>query len=200
MQEGDMGIGMSLLAILEEGPSYGFHLKNEFERRTGGIWALNVGQVYTTLGRLQRDGLVASESTDGSDVQKMYGITEEGRQHLRAWFEEPSAVGPPSRDELLLKLVMVARRGREQAADVIQAERRSAVRLLQEYTRLKQSPSEGHDLGWVFLLDSLIFATEARVRWLDACEARLSSHAPRRDKSSVPTPASVPTEVEELKS
>jgi DNA-binding PadR family transcriptional regulator len=194
-----MGIGISLLAILEEGPTYGFHLKNEFERRTGGIWDLNVGQVYTTLGRLQRDGLVASESTEGSDVQKMYGITKEGRQQLRAWFEEPSAVGPPSRDERLLKLVMVARRGPVQAADVIQAERRSAVQLLQEYTRLKQTNAEEHDLGCVFLLDSLIFAAEARVRWLDACEARLSSYARRRHEPS-PSSAAIPTEVEELQS
>jgi len=198
-EEITVSVGMSLLAILEEGPTYGLHLKNEFERRTGGVWALNVGQVYTTLGRLQRDGLVASETSDESDVQKMYALTKAGRQQLRAWFEEPSSAGPPSRDELLLKLVMVARR-RDQAADVIQAERRGAVRLLQEYTRLKQSTPQDHDLGWVFLLDSLIFAAEARVRWLDACEARLSSHEQAAAEAQPPPVAGAPAEVEEMRS
>lgn len=168
-----MSVGMSLLAILEDSPSYGLNLKNEFEARTGGVWPLNVGQVYTTLGRLQRDGLVEVDSSEASEAQKTYALTDEGRRRLDDWFGEPAGHGPPTREELVLKLVMVARRSRSEAADVIQAERRSAVELLQEYTRLKRErPSDG-DLGWLFLLDSLIFSAEARVRWLDSCEARL---------------------------
>jgi DNA-binding PadR family transcriptional regulator len=169
-----VSVGMSLLAILEEGPSYGLHLKNEFEARTGGVWPLNVGQVYTTLGRLQRDGLVLVQSEEEAESQKFYEITERGRTFLADWFEQPGSKGAPSREELVLKLVMVARRKKADARRVIQAERRSAVELLQEYTRLKrEAPGEG-ELGWLFLVDSLIFQTEARVRWLDACESRLS--------------------------
>ncbi len=168
-----MSVGMRLLAILEDSPSYGLNLKNEFEARTGGVWPLNVGQVYTTLGRLQRDGLVEVDSSEASEAQKTYALTDEGRRRLDDWFGEPAGHGPPTREALVLKLVMVARRSRSEAADVIQAERRSAVELLQEYTRLKrEQPSDG-DLGWLFLLDSLIFSAEARVRWLDSCEARL---------------------------
>lgn len=169
-----MSVGMSLLAILEEAPSYGLQLKNEFESRTAGIWPLNVGQVYSTLGRLQRDGLVEVDSSEASESHKVYALTDEGRQRLAEWFAKPVSEGSPSREELILKLVMVARRNPSEATNVIQAERRSAVQLLQEYTRLKRdTPSDG-DLGWLFLLDSLIFTTEARVRWLDACEARLA--------------------------
>jgi DNA-binding PadR family transcriptional regulator len=172
-----MSIGMSLLAILEEGPSYGLGLKNEFERRTGGTWPLNAGQVYSTLRRLQRDGYVAADSSEASESQKAYTITNEGRDLLKHWFAEAAEVGPPSRDALVLKLVMVARRGMHEAARVIQAERRAAVQLLQAYTRLKrETPADG-DLGWMFLLDSMIFNAEARVRWLDACEARGASTA-----------------------
>jgi DNA-binding PadR family transcriptional regulator len=195
-----MSVGMSLLAILEGSPSYGLNLKNEFEARTGGIWPLNVGQVYTTLGRLQRDGLVRVDSSEASESQKVYALTDEGRRQLDDWFAEPAADGPPSREELVLKLVMVARRHRAEAADVIQAERRSAVQLLQEYTRLKRDAPSDDDLGWLFLLDSLIFAAEARVRWLDACEARLATHALPRDESSPSSAASMPTDVEEMQS
>lgn len=170
-----MSVGMSLLAILEDSPSYGWNLKNEFEARTGGIWPLNVGQVYTTLQRLQRDGLVEAESCDAAESQKIYGITDQGRRRLRDWFQEPAADGPPAREELVLKLVMVTRRNRDDAVGVIQGERRGAVQLLQEYTNLKrEAPSDG-DLGWLFLLDSLIFTTEARVRWLDSCESRIAT-------------------------
>jgi DNA-binding PadR family transcriptional regulator len=170
-----MSVGMSLLAILDDGPSYGLQLKTEFEARTAGVWPLNVGQVYTTLGRLQRDGLVESGGAGEAEGQKVYAITADGRRHLARWFEAPTSEGPPSREELVLKLVMVARRDRASAGDVIQAERRGAVELLQEYTRLKRDAPNDGDLGWLFLLDSLIFTTEARVRWLDACEARLAA-------------------------
>lgn len=170
-----MSVGMSLLAILDEGPSYGLQLKNDFEQRTGGIWPLNVGQVYTTLQRLQRDGLVEVESSDAVESQKIYGITDEGRRRLGVWFQEPAADGPPAREELVLKLVMVTRRNRGDAVGVIQAERRGAVQLLQEYTRLKRGAPSNGDLGWLFLLDSLIFTTEARVRWLDSCESRIAA-------------------------
>lgn len=182
-----MSVGMSLLAILEDSPSYGLSLKNEFEARTGGIWPLNVGQVYTTLGRLQRDGMVQVDSTEASESLKVYALTDEGRRQLDDWFAEPAADGPPSREQLVLKLVMVARRDRAEAADVIQAERRSAVQLLQEYTHLKRDAPGDGDLGWLFLLDSLIFSAEARVRWLDSCEARLGAE-PTSDARRHPDP------------
>jgi DNA-binding PadR family transcriptional regulator len=164
-------VGMSLLAILDEQPTYGLQLKNEFEARTGGVWPLNVGQVYTTLGRLERDGLVGSREAEGG--QRFYEITGDGRARLAEWFEQPIRTTPPSRDELVLKLVMAVNRRAGDPHDVIQRERRAAVELLQEYTRLKRRAPEAPDLGWLFLLDSLIFQTESRVRWLDACEARL---------------------------
>jgi DNA-binding PadR family transcriptional regulator len=170
-----MAIGMSLLAILDEGPTYGLRLKNEFEARTAGVWPLNVGQVYTTLGRLQRDGLVVISGEEQPETQKFYEITDAGRARLNGWFSEPSTTGTPSREELVLKLVMAARHDKGTAASVIQTQRRSLMEVLQDYTKLKRDAPSDAELGWLFLLDSLIFQTEARVRWLDACEARLSA-------------------------
>ena len=174
-----MSVQMSLLAILADGPSYGLQLKNEFEGRTGSIWSLNVGQVYTTLSRLERDGLV--EQHDGDSVEKLYSITRKGRARLHTWFARPSEYGAPHRDELVLKIVMALDSSEVDARDVLQAERRAAVEALQEYTRLKRAADDS-DIGWLYLLDSLIFQTEARVRWLDACEERLTSGGARRAK------------------
>jgi DNA-binding PadR family transcriptional regulator len=166
---------MSILAILDEKPSYGLALKNEFEARTGGVWPLNIGQVYTTLDRLERDGLVRLAGAGGGELgkQRIYEISDEGRATLRGWFSADTRMGAPARDGLVLKLVMAASHPAMDASAVVQTERKGAVQLLQEYARIK-SGDAGADLGWHFLLDSLIFQTEARVRWLDACEARLA--------------------------
>jgi DNA-binding PadR family transcriptional regulator len=175
----EMSIPLSVLAILDEGPSYGLQLKNEFEARTGGVWSLNIGQVYTTLDRLERDGLVRPSVGRGGErgKQNTYEITEEGRSRLRGWFAIDTRAGAPARDGLVLKLVMAMSHPGVDASSVIQTERKGAVQLLQEYTRLKTSDPTS-DLGWTFLLDSLIFQTEARVRWLDACEERLARTTP----------------------
>jgi DNA-binding PadR family transcriptional regulator len=192
-----MSIAMSLLAILEEGPTYGLRLKNQFETRTGTMWPLNVGQVYTTLGRLERDGLVRVLE-EGSDAQKLYEVTEAGLGRLRSWFDTPTRMLPPARDELVLKLVMAVGHEGVKLQDVIQAERRGAVELLQELTLLKRKGSLDKDLGWAFLLDSLIFQTEARVRWLDDSEARLHrheassvTHQPSREATTAQEPSGV---------
>jgi DNA-binding PadR family transcriptional regulator len=167
-----VSIAMSLLAILEEQPTFGLRLRNEFEERTRAMWPLNVGQVYATLGRLERDGLVRA-LREGPEGQRVYEVTEAGRERLRGWFGNSIQTLPPARDELVLKLIMTIGREDARSEDVIQRERKSAVQLLQELTTLKRNGSTEDDVGWAFLLDSLIFQTETRVRWLDDCEARL---------------------------
>jgi DNA-binding PadR family transcriptional regulator len=180
-----VSVAMSLLAILDEGPAYGLQLRNEFDARTAGIWPLNVGQVYTTLDRLERDDLVALQPDPGPEGTKVYEITAAGRAQLSAWFTGPSKIKTPSRNELVLKLIMISGRDPVATADVVQAERRAAIEMLQEYTRLKRSASEDADLGWMFLIDSLIFQAEARVRWLDACEERLARTQRRQARAPV---------------
>lgn len=178
---------MSLLALLDEGPRYGLQLKQEFDARTGEIWPLNVGQVYTTLGRLERDGMV-SASGDGS--QRTYEITDQGRARLLAWFDQPDREATPARDELVLKLMLAAARGADRLQAVIRGERRAAVETLQQYTRLKRDPDDG-DLGWLLLLDSLIFKAESRIRWLDAARTRLEQQA--ATGATAPTTGAAPT-------
>src|SRR5690606_24231812 len=104
-----------LLALLAEGPRYGYQLKTEFEAVTGGAWPLNVGQVYTTLDRLARDGLVSVDEHDG---QKSYALTPAGREELGAWWQATPGEDPPPRDELMLKVLMAVERGAEHALEV----------------------------------------------------------------------------------
>ena len=87
-----MAVREGLLALLIEGPRHGYQLKSEFEAATGGVWPLNVGQVYTTLDRLERDGLV---DHDGDEARKSYRLTREGEHALGAWWEAVGADDPP---------------------------------------------------------------------------------------------------------
>ncbi|MGC5399500.1 PadR family transcriptional regulator [Streptomyces sp. DT20] len=172
-----MSIRHGLLALLERGPRYGSQLRTEFESRTGSTWPLNVGQVYTTLSRLERDGLVVQ---DGEDDQghSLYSISDEGRSELRSWFETPVDRSSPPRDELAIKLAMAVGAPGVDIRAVIQSQRHHTVKAMQDYTRLKAQaltdvPANRDEVAWLLVLEQLIFQAEAEARWLDHCEARL---------------------------
>ena len=170
-----MSVKQALLALLEEGPRYGYQLRSQFEQRTGATWPLNVGQVYTTLTRLERDGLVEGAGADG-EGHVVYRITEAGRDEVLTWFTTPVSRTQPPRDELAIKLALAVTVPGVDVGRVIQQQRSATMTALQDYTRLKRRAAEGQereDLAWSLVLDSLVFAAEAEIRWLDHCEARL---------------------------
>ncbi len=173
-----MSVRHSLLALLSGGAMHGYGLKTEFEAATGDVWPLNVGQVYTTLGRLERDGLVTAEAE--ADGQKVYEITEAGRDELRRWFDTPVPREVIPRQELAIKLVFAMRSGMADVTAVVQQQRVATVRALQDITRLKAAAESGGDMAWLLMLDALVFQAEAEARWLDMCEARLA-----RDNTAV---------------
>jgi|SRR5829696_1732744 len=170
-----MSVRHSLLALLEQGPLYGYGLKSEFEAATGQMWPLNDGQVYTTLARLERDGLVAAETEP--DGQRVYRLTGEGRAELDAWFAGAVSREAVPRQELAIKLIFAVRSLSADVHRVIQRQRAATVRYLQELTRLK-ADAGGEELAWTLTLDGLLFQGEAEIRWLDLCEARLAGVGP----------------------
>jgi DNA-binding PadR family transcriptional regulator len=190
-----MSVRQALLALLEEGPMYGYQLRSEFERRTGATWPLNVGQVYTTLTRLERDGLVSQlGARSGSDGEGhvVYEVTDAGRDEVATWFTTPVARTTPPRDELAIKLALAVTVPGVDIGTVIQQQRSATMAALQDYTRLKRDRTDATpgDLAWGLVLDSLIFNAEAEVRWLDHCEARLRRAA--LEAPPAPTTATTP--------
>jgi DNA-binding PadR family transcriptional regulator len=186
-----MSVRQALLALLEEGPMYGYQLRSEFERRTGATWPLNVGQVYTTLTRLERDGLVTGSGADG-EGHVVYEVTQAGRDEVATWFTTPVSRTAPPRDELAIKLALAVTVPGVDVGTVIQQQRGATISALQDYTRLKRDRVDRTpgDLAWGLVLESLIFNAEAEVRWLDHCEARLRRAALERPEA---TPAPAPT-------
>lgn len=170
-----MSIRQSLLAILDQGPNYGYQLRAEFERRTGGTWPLNIGQVYSTLDRLERDGLVEVDGADG-EGHRVFRITDAGRGSVRDWITSPVGRTGATRDELAVKLALAVTMPDVDVPALIQAQRTVTLRALQDLTRMKMAadePSSTDDLAWSLVLESMIFAVEAEVRWLDHSEATL---------------------------
>jgi DNA-binding PadR family transcriptional regulator len=166
-----MSFRYGLLALLAEEPRHGYDLKTAFERRTGGEWAVNIGQVYTTLQRLERDGLV--EPVAGDAERKDYRITSNGRAQLEAWYATPIVSDGPPRDELMIKVLLAVAAADVDVTDILQRQRRASIEQLQAYTRRKARAHPTDDLAFLLMLDALIFRTEAEIRWLDAAEARI---------------------------
>ena len=167
-----MSVRHALLALLAEGPKYGLQLREEFVERTGEVWPLNVGQVYTTLQRLERDGLVESDDAADPGPQKGFRITEGGEQELAGWLRTPPDLAAPPRDELVIKVLVAVRIPGVNVHDVIQVHRRYLVELMQQWTRLKEAEADS-DLGLALVIDAELFRLDSVIRWLDAADGRL---------------------------
>ena len=171
-----MSVRHALLALLSEGPKYGLQLREEFEARTGEVWPLNVGQVYTTLQRLERDGLVESDGDGQDGPQKGFRITAAGAEELTEWLRTPSDMSSPPRDELVMKVLVALRVPGTNVREVIQVHRRYLVELMQQWTRIKETEAES-DMNLALVVDAELFRLDAVVRWLDAADGRIKRAA-----------------------
>jgi DNA-binding PadR family transcriptional regulator len=187
-----MSVRHALLALLSEGPKYGLRLREEFEAGTGEVWPLNIGQVYTTLQRLERDGLVESDDDDERDSpQKRFRITADGQAELASWLRTPPDMSSPPRDELVIKVLVALRVPGTDVREVIQAHRRYLIELMQQWTRIKEDDA-GRDLALGLAVDAELFRLDAVVRWLDAADGRIK-------RAAVEPPAPVRADLPKLK-
>lgn len=170
-----MSVRHGILAVLDRRSMHGYDLRRELESELGAGWAINYGQVYTTLERLVRDGLVVqSDTVSVSDApdRKLYTVTPAGRTALRQWFLTPVQGGETRRDELFAKIVLGLTH-EVGVTDIIQAQRKSELHRIGEMTALKASLDPALDLAEVLQLDLSILRTEAVIRWLDIAESKI---------------------------
>ncbi|GGL38083.1 PadR family transcriptional regulator [Phycicoccus endophyticus] len=196
-----MSVRLGLMALLAEGESYGARLRAAFEERTGGTWPLNVGQVYTTLERLVRDGLVAQSGQADAEGRIAYRLTDAGRGELAQWWVTPVDRTSTPRDELTIKLALAVTAPGVDVHGVVQGQRTAALRHLRDLTRLKRDALDAvegrvegardaeHGLAWLLVLENLVFAAEAEVRWLDHVESVLARQARTPRPARGPEPA-----------
>src|SRR5215213_399712 len=157
-----MVVRHALLALLSDGPKHGFQLARDFESGTGEVWPINTGQVYTTLQRLERDGLVESDDSLAEGQQNVFRITEGGRHELTDWLRTPPDLSSPPRDELVIKLMVALRIPGVDLAELTQVHRRHLIETMRGYTRLKEE-ADDTDIALLLVADAEIFRLEAMV-------------------------------------
>jgi DNA-binding PadR family transcriptional regulator len=152
-------------------------LKAAYESELVPAGQLNYGQVYATLERLSRDGLVGHEVVSQSERpdKKVYALTEVGRSQLREWLTTPSPVDLDLRNETFLKLTLALRLKGVDVHKVLAVERRACFARLHEVTQARaRADKEGASVQTILLLDLAVVRLEAFLKWLERCEEVLS--------------------------
>ncbi len=166
----------AILGLLADGPRHGYELRALYEDQLVPSAKLNFGQVYPTLDRLQRDGWVEHDVVSQRERpdKKVYGLTEEGRSQLRAWFDTPSALNLDRRNETFLKLMVARRLAQVEPLEVLKVEKRACFARLHEVTQARAGAREqGEPLQAILLLDLAVLRLEAFAKWLENCDEAL---------------------------
>ncbi|GAB2604320.1 PadR family transcriptional regulator [Streptomyces capparidis] len=169
-----MSISHALLGLLESGPRHGYDLKRTFDQHFGRDRPLHYGQVYATMSRLLKNGLVEVDGIEpgGGPERKRYAITDAGVTDVEQWLAQPEKPEPYLQSTLYTKVVLALLSGRD-AADVLDTQRAEHLRLMRELTRRKRDG----DLADQLVCDHALFHLEADLRWLELTAARLDQLA-----------------------
>jgi DNA-binding PadR family transcriptional regulator len=169
-----MSLGRTILGLLERQPSHGYDIKRAYDQRFGHDRALHYGQVYATLSRLLKNGLIEVDSVEPGEgpERKRYTITAAGITDVEQWFSSPEPPEPYLQSTLYTKVVLALLTGRP-AADILDTQRGEHLRLMRELTRRKLDG----DLADQLVCDHALFHLEADLRWLELTAARLDELA-----------------------
>ncbi|MFC0866014.1 PadR family transcriptional regulator [Sphaerimonospora cavernae] len=165
-----MSLSHTLLGLLERGPRHGYDLKQEFDAQFGQDRPLHYGQVYATLARLLKNGLVEVDAVEhgAGPERKRYAITASGVSDVEEWLSQPERPEVYLNSTLYTKVVLALLTGRDAAA-ILDVQRAAHLDLMRELTRRK---TRG-DLADALICDHAIFHLEADLRWLELTSARL---------------------------
>ncbi len=170
----------AFLALLARGPAHGYELRRAFERIFGRGWpAINAGQIYTTLSRLRRDGLVRDREVaqDDRPDKRVYELTPAGHEALAAWLDRPVA-GSRTKDELFMKLVLAGFTGVRDATALIDRQRAIYLQSLRELNDLAVEERANDNPVPGLLIEGALLHAEADVKWLDLCAERMAESGP----------------------
>ena len=177
-----MSVRHALLALLSDGPKYGLQLREEFDAGTSEVRPLNVGQLYATLGRLEREGLVASDGSEAAGPHKHFRITAGGAGELAAWLRTPPDLASAP-GQMAAKVLAARRVPGTDVHEVVRVHRRFLMELMQQWTRIKRERADNNlDLG--LKIDAELFRLDSVIRWLNAADRRLMNAADDRIRVS----------------
>jgi DNA-binding PadR family transcriptional regulator len=164
-----VSLKFGILGLLAQQALHGYEVKNQFEALMGGTWELNIGQVYTTLQRLERDELIEAEGARGDRGKIAYHLTEAGRAALDGWLRAPDVEPQQLREEIYLKLLLAGRLANGDLQGLLARQRRVYLQRLRDLGDLeRQARADGRD-DLVLLITGGILHTEADLKWVDVC-------------------------------
>ncbi|HKV83047.1 MAG TPA: helix-turn-helix transcriptional regulator [Ktedonobacterales bacterium] len=163
-----MSLKFGILGLLTEESLHGYEVKQRFEAMLGGTWEVNIGQVYSTLQRVERDGFVETVGERGDRGKQAYQLTTEGRRALEEWLAQPEAEPQELRQELFVKLLLIRRLANGNLPSLLLRQRRVYLQRLRDLTELERRiRREGRD-DLALLVTGAVLHTEADLKWLDA--------------------------------
>ncbi|WP_431998314.1 PadR family transcriptional regulator [Streptomyces fungicidicus] len=165
---------LHLLALLARGPAHGYELKQDLEQLLGSAYPQpNVGQIYVTLGRLEKSGLIEGEDVEQSSRpnKKVYRLTDAGREALRAWYEE-TADEPRVRDEFFMKLALAPRTGLADQIALINRQRRQYLNTMRQLSKLAAAEDRDNRISHL-LIEGAMLHLQADLDWLERCQEEL---------------------------
>ncbi|MFI6106488.1 PadR family transcriptional regulator [Streptomyces sp. NPDC093595] len=165
---------LPLLALLARGPAHGYELKQDLEQLLGSAYPpTNVGQIYVTLGRLEKSGLIEGEeiAQESRPNKKIYRLTDAGQEALRAWFEE-TADEPRVRDEFFMKLALAPRTGLADQIALINRQRREYLTTMRNLSKLAATEDRDNRIAHL-LIEGAMLHLQADLDWLERCQEEL---------------------------
>lgn len=164
-----------LLALLAKEPAHGYELKQSLEAIFGSAYpSPNIGQIYVTLNRLEKDGYVRSVDVEQSNRpnKKVYYLTAAGREALEQWIDEPTE-GPRVRDEFFMKLVLAPMTGLSDPMALINRQRRHYLSLMRELNELAERTDPANRVA-LLLIEGAMLHLQADLDWLERCQEELT--------------------------
>jgi DNA-binding PadR family transcriptional regulator len=156
-----------VMGLLAEESLHGYEVKNRFEAMLGGTWEVNIGQIYTTLQRLERDGLVRPIGERGDRGKLAYELTEQGRDALETWLAQPESGPQELREEIYVKLLLAARVANGDLGPLLSRQKRAYLQRLRDLNRLGDRARKDGRTDLARLVRGALLHTEADLKWID---------------------------------
>jgi DNA-binding PadR family transcriptional regulator len=176
-----VSVKYGILGLLAQQPLHGYEVKTRFESLFGGTWEVNFGQIYTTLQRLERDGLVEPADGRGDRAKLTYRLTGAGRAALEQWLAQPEAEPQQLREEIHLKLLLTGRLANGNLRGLLAGQRRVYLQRLKDLAALERRAHQDGRGDLVLVIKSAMLHTEADLKWVDVCEDELGDHGDNAD-------------------
>src|SRR5438067_311930 len=164
-----MSLKFGILGVLAEEPMHGYEVKNRFENLHGDSWVVNIGQVYTSLQRLELNRLVEPVGRRGDRGKLAYRLTPDGRLALETWLFNPETEPQQLREEIYVKLLLASRADGGRLGGLLAAQRHVYLQRLKDLAELEMKARQDGRDDLVLLYKGAILHTEADLKWVEAC-------------------------------